>query len=312
MHRPMTRAAVPVAAALALALAGCGGDSSGGDGPLAGAEYTIGSKDFAEQNILAEMTAALLRENGAEAETKEIKGSVNTRKALEADEVHLYWEYTGTAWITYLGHTEPIGDPQGQYDAVVKDDKAKNGITWLPRAEFNNTYALGLSKENAEKHGVDSLSDLAELAKKDKGAVTICVESEFANREDGLPGLLKAYGVDVPKDNVKLLDTGVIYTETDKGKTCTFGEVFATDGRIKALGLTVLDDDQKFFPVYQGAVTAKQKTLAAHPEIAGILAPLAEKLTTEVMRDLNARVDVDGEDPADVAEEWLQDEGLLP
>ncbi|QNN51890.1 glycine betaine ABC transporter substrate-binding protein [Nocardioides mesophilus] len=298
-------------ALMATSLAGCGGDSGGGEGSLSGASYVVGAKDFSEQDILANMTAMLLEKNGADAEAKRITGSVNTRTALESGDLDMYWEYTGTAWITYLKETKPIGDPEEQFDAVKKADAEKNDIAWLDHAEFNNTYALAVRSEYADEKGLATLSDLAALAASDPGEATICVESEFAARDDGLSGLLDAYGMDVPDDQVKTLDTGVIYTETDKGDTCNFGEVFATDGRIANLDLTVLEDDKKFFPVYQGAPTMKQATLDEHPEIADILAPLTAKLDTETMQKLNAEVDVDGLDAEDVAQKWLEDEGLL-
>ncbi len=308
----MTRSAAALLGAAALAvLPACGGAATaGGDGPLAGASFVVGAKDFAEQNILAELTAQLLQAQGAEAEATEIKGSINTRKALEAGEVDIYWEYTGTAWVTYLGETTPLSDPGQQYDAVSAADLERNGITWLPPAEFNNTYALAVRTEAADELGVRTLSDLARLAQERPADATVCVESEFAAREDGFPGLLRTYGISLPPENVMLLDTGLIYTETDKG-TCNFGEVFATDGRITALDLAVLEDDKNFFPVYQGAATLKDATLQANPAIADVLAPLTAKLDTATIRTLNARVDVDGEDPADVAEDWLTQEGLL-
>lgn len=295
----------------ATALAGCGGNAGAGDGPLAGESYVVGAKDFSEQDILANMTAMLLEQNGASAEAKRITGSVNTRTALESGDLDMYWEYTGTAWITYLKNTDPIGDPAEQFEAVKKADAQQNGIAWLQPADFNNTYALAVRSEYAEEKELSTLSDLADLAASEPGEVTICVESEFAARDDGLTGLLDTYGIDVPKGQVKTLDTGVIYTETDKGQTCNFGEVFATDGRIANLDLTVLEDDKRFFPVYQGAPTMRQETLDANPAIAEILAPLTEKLDTETMQQLNAQVDVDGLDPDDVAEQWLQEEGLL-
>jgi osmoprotectant transport system substrate-binding protein len=302
-----------LAAVLLLAsLTACGSKNEAtGQGPLNGAKFTVGAKDFSEQNILAEMTADLLRKNGATAEAKEIKGSVNTRKALESGDIDLYWEYTGTAWITYLKNDKPIGDPKQQYDAVAKQDLDRNGISWLPNAGFNNTYALAIRTEKADELHLKSMSDLAALSKSHPADATICVESEFAAREDGLPGLLKTYGIDIPKDNIKTLDTGVIYTETKKGESCNFGEVFATDGRIKSLGLTVLADDKSFFPVYQGAPTLKKTTLDKYPQLADILAPMTEKLTTEVMRELNAKADVDGEDFKTIASDWLKQEGLL-
>jgi osmoprotectant transport system substrate-binding protein len=296
-----------LASAAALTLTACGGGTAeAGDGELSGASFVVGAKDF-----LAHMTAKLLEANGAQAEAKRITGSVNTRTALESGDLDIYWEYTGTAWITYLGNTEPIGDPAEQFEAVKADDGEQNGIAWLDRADFNNTYALAVRAEYAEEKGLSTLSDMSELAASDPGEVTICVESEFAARDDGLTGLLEAYEVSIPDSQVKTLDTGVIYTETDKGETCNFGEVFATDGRIANLGLVVLEDDRKFFPVYQGAPTMKQETLDAYPQLADILRQISERLDTETMQSLNAMVDVDGRNADDVAQEWLEEQGLL-
>lgn len=306
------RLLLPLALTSMLALGACGGDGSANpDGPLNGQSYVVGAKDFSEQEILANMTALLLEHNGADAEAKRITGSVNTRTAMESGDLDMYWEYTGTAWITYLKNTNAIPEPQEQFDAVKQEDAQKNKIAWLDPAGFNNTYALAVRSEYAEEKGLETLSDLAALATSESGEATICVESEFAARDDGLSGLLKAYDMDVPGEQIKTLDTGVIYTETDKGETCNFGEVFATDGRIANLDLTVLEDDEKFFPVYQGALTMMDATLAAQPELAEIVAPLAEKLDTETMQALNAQVDVDGLDADDVAQQWLEDEGLL-
>ena len=320
-----SRAILPLSALVAagaLSLAACGGSSSGGSAnaanagggakPLAGASFTVGSKDFSEQIILGEITIDLLKKNGADVTDKtNIKGSTSTRQALQSGDISMYWEYTGTGWITYLKNTKPIADPKGQYDAVAKDDLAKNGIAWLDPAPLNNTYAFAVKKETADKLNVHSLSDLANLAKSDPKNATFCIESEFSTRDDGFPGMTKAYGIDVPKDNVKMLDTGVIYSETAKGSTCNFGEVFATDGRIKSLGLVVLQDDKNFFPVYQPALTMKKETLDKYPALKDIFAPVAPKLTTEVMQQLNARADVDGDDPKVIAEDWLKQQGLL-
>jgi osmoprotectant transport system substrate-binding protein len=110
---------------------------------------------------------------------------------------------------------------------------------------------------------------------------------------------------------VTMLDTGVIYTATQKGDDCNFGEVFATDGRIAALDLTVLEDDKAFFPVYQGAFTVQASLLEKYPAIATVIGEMAPKLTTEEMQRLNAKVDVDGEEPADVAQDWLTEQGLV-
>ncbi|QHC69131.1 glycine betaine ABC transporter substrate-binding protein [Rathayibacter sp. VKM Ac-2801] len=308
------RTVVIVAAAVSsiAALSGCSGGASQGSGgagdELSGLSGEIGSKDFSEQYILAHITTDLLNAHGAdlEANTK-LVGSANVRQALENKDFVGYWEYTGTSWITYNGNTSPIPGAEAQF-AAVKEADAKKDIAWLDPAPLNNTYAFAIRSSEAEKLGVKTLSDVAKLPADEQ---TFCIESEFSTRDDGWPGLKTAYGLDVPDSNVTLLDTGVIYTATQKGDDCNFGEVFQTDGRISALDLTVMEDDQQFFPVYQGGFTLQQSVLDEYPAIADVMAEVSPLLTTEEMQKLNARVDVDGEDPEDVASEWLDEQGLL-
>ncbi len=312
------RTVVIVAAAVTsmLALAGCSGggsspSSSGaaeGSDSLSGLTGQIGSKDFSEQYILAYITSELLNANGADTEANtKLVGSANVRQALENKEFIGYWEYTGTSWITYNGNTSPVKGAEAQFDAVKEADAAK-GIAWLDPAPLNNTYAFAVRSDKAEELGVKSLSDVAKLPAADQ---TFCIESEFSTRDDGWPGLKAAYGITVPDSNVTLLDTGVIYTATQKGEDCNFGEVFQTDGRIPALGLTVMEDDKEFFPVYQAGFSMQASVLEEYPAIADVIAKISPLLTTEEMQKLNAKVDVDGEDPQDVAEEWLTDQGLI-
>jgi len=288
-----------------------GGASASGAAPtdaLKGLTGTIGSKDFSEQYILAYMTGDLLNANGANVDVNtKLVGSQNVRQALENGDFIGYWDYTGTGWITYLKNTKPITDPQKQFEAVRDADKA-NGITWLDPAPFNNTYAFAIRKSKADELGVKTLSDVAKLPASEQ---TFCIESEFSTRDDGWPGLKAAYGFNAPDSNVKMLDTGVIYDATAKGSDCNFGEVFSTDGRIKALDLVVMEDDKKFFPVYQGAMTVDSKTLEQYPAIADVMAKLSPLLTTEVMQTLNAKADVDGDEPADIAKQFLQEKGLI-
>ncbi|GGR18346.1 MULTISPECIES: glycine betaine ABC transporter substrate-binding protein [Agromyces] len=303
--------ALALAAAGALALSACssGGAATGSQGTeLEGLKGDIGAKDFSEQFILAHLTSQLLNAHGAEtvANTK-LVGSANVRQALENDEFLGYWEYTGTSWITYNGNTEPVKGEEAQFEAT-KEADAANGIAWLDPAPLNNTYAFAIRADKAKELGVKTLSDVAALPVEEQ---TFCVESEFSTRDDGWPGLKAAYGIDVPDSNVALLDTGVIYTATQKGDDCNFGEVFQTDGRIPALDLVVMEDDLQFFPAYQGAFTLKQSTLDEYPEIADVLGLLTPLLTTEQMQKLNALVDVDGEDPEDVATDWLTEQGLI-
>jgi osmoprotectant transport system substrate-binding protein len=280
---------------------------------LSGASFTVGSKDFSEQLILAQITEQVLQNAGATVNDKSnIKGSVNTRTALTSGAIDMYWEYTGTGWITYLKETKPLPDPKAQYDAVATRDLSENKIKWLDPAPLNNTYAFAVRNSAlSELGGPKNLSDLAKLATTTPDKATFCVESEFSTRDDGLPGMLKAYGITAVPDNVKMLDTGVIYTETAKGATCNFGEVFATDGRIAGLKLTALEDDKHFFPNYNPSLTVRSEVFDKYPQLAEVFNPIARVLDTQTMQTLNSQVDVDGKEPKDVAAEWLKSKGFI-
>ncbi|MDQ1045949.1 glycine betaine ABC transporter substrate-binding protein [Streptomyces sp. V4I2] len=278
--------------------------------PLKGADLTVTSKEFTEQLILGAIMGIAFEAAGADVlDRTGIQGSIGAREAVKSGDADGMYEYTGTAWITYLGNSEPIADPQEQWQAV-RDADLENGLTWLSPAPLNNTYALAMNQANFTKYGTKTLSDVAALSKKDPGAVTLCVESEFANRADGLPGMQKAYGMSVPAGNITQMDTGIIYTQAAKG-SCVFGEVFTTDGRIKSMNLAVMRDDRKFFPNYNAAPEINTKALKKWPAIADVLAPITKKLDNAVAQELNAKVDVAGEDPHQVALDWLTEEGFV-
>ncbi|MFI7140286.1 glycine betaine ABC transporter substrate-binding protein [Streptomyces massasporeus] len=318
----MRRRRYLAAAGLLVAAAGCGLTSGSpltddvepgsiGQGePLKGAHLTVTSKSFTEQLILGSIMGIAFEAAGADViDRTGIQGSIGSREAVRKGDADAGYEYTGTAWITYLGHSKPITDPQEQWEAVKKED-AGNGLVWLPPSKLDNTYALAMNQENAKKYGTKTMSDVAKLAKSDPGAVKLCVEVEFANRADGLPGMQKAYGMNVPAQNITQMDTGIIYTQTAKGN-CTYGEVFTTDGRIKSMNLVVMDDDKKFFPNYNVAPMINAKSMKDWPAIAEVLNPVTAKLNNSVAQTLNAKVDVDGEDPHQVALDWLVQEGFV-
>ncbi|MEV1020854.1 glycine betaine ABC transporter substrate-binding protein [Streptomyces sp. NPDC050264] len=319
--RYRTRMAAAAASGLAL-LAGCGLTSGsplvddvrpgsiGKGEPLAGASITVTSKEFTEQLILGAMMGIAFKAAGADVlDRTGIQGSVGAREAIKSGDADAMYEYTGTAWITYLGNSEPIPDPQKQWQAV-HDADLENGITWLPPSALNNTYALAMNAANFKKYGTKTLSEVAALAKSDPKAVTLCVESEFANRADGLPGMEKAYGMRIPAGNITQMDSGIIYTQAAKG-SCTFGEVYTTDGRIKAMNLQVMADDRHFFPNYNAAPEINTKSLKKYPKMAEVLDPITKKLNNTVAQELNAKVDVDGQDPHDVAKDWLVRQGFV-
>lgn len=318
----MRRVRLFLAGALLAAASGCGLTSGSpmvddvepgsiGEGrPLEGAKLTVTSKEFTEQLILGAIMGIAFQAAGAEVVDRTgIQGSVGSREAVVKGEADAGFEYTGTAWITYQGNSRPIPDPREQWEAV-RDADVKNGVTWLEPSELNNTYALAMNQANYERYRTRTLSEVAKLAKSDPGAVTLCVEGEFANRADGLPGMEKTYGMDIPARDVTQMDTGIIYTQTAKG-ACTYGEVFTTDGRIKSMNLVVMEDDRKFFPNYNAAPTVNSDTFEEWPAIAEVLAPVTAKLDNTVAQDLNARVDVDGEDPHEVALDWMVEEGFV-
>lgn len=301
-----------LAVLLAVVLAGCGAQySGGGEGPLKGAQIAFGSKNFTEQQVLGQIAVQYLRHQGADVwDQTGLVSSEAVRGSLERGDIDAYWEYTGTAYLGYLGHDEPIPDADRQFEAVKAEDLRENRIDWIDRAPLNNTYALATASKTAEELGVDSLGQLEELLASEEGNdVTFCVGAEFANRPDGFPGVQDAYDFRPGPSQVKRLDEGLIYSQIANG-TCTFGAVFETDGRIKGLDLTTLRDPERFFPPYSAAISIRASVLREHPEIERLMRPVADKLTTEQAQELNSKVDIDGQLPEKVAREWLEAEGF--
>jgi osmoprotectant transport system substrate-binding protein len=279
---------------------------------LQGTSFTVGSKEFTEQLVLCHITSLALQSVGATVHEKcGLQGSNTTRAALTSGSTDMYWEYTGTAWINYLGHTDPIKDPAQQYSTTAQEDLAKNHVKWLAPSPANDTYAIGVKKDKANELGIKTISDYARLVSTDPSAASMCVASEFAGRSDGLPGLEKAYGFTVPKGGLATIAEGAIYDALHKGNPCNFGEITTTDGRVQALGLTVLHDDKEFFPVYNPALTVRDSVYNDHPDLAKIAAPIAAALTNEEFQHLNGDVDVNGKDPEKVAQDWLQAKGFI-
>lgn len=318
--------ATGVLALSAVALTGCGlkpatayvpAVGPGSITPLDGAEgveLTVTSKSFTEQLLLGKIAVLAGTAAGFDVtDLSNLPGSQPTRELLLSGQADVLWEYTGTAWLTYLGQAEAIAD-QGDMWQAVYDIDIQNGVTWGAPAPMNNTFALAVRSEAiAELGGIATMSELAALPVEDR---TFCVEAEFNSRPDGMNPMLAHYGLErgaadgVPDSNVGIYDTGAIYSATDDG-ACNFGEVFTTDGRLDALDLTVLIDDLAFFPAYNVAPVFFTETLEANPGLEEIFAEISRKLTDEVLRGMNRQVDVDGKEPADVAFAWMIDEGFI-
>lgn len=278
------------------------------------AKLTIVGKNFTEQLILAKMAVLAVEAAGFKVnDMTDVPGSQPVRDLMLTGKGDMTWEYTGTAWLTYMNKAHGIPNKQKQWEAVRKADK-KNGLTWLKPAPLNNTYAIAIKSSNQKKlGGITKLSQIPKLPVKKR---TFCVESEFNSRSDGMNPMLKKYGIKrgspqgVPNSNIKILDTGAVYSATAKG-LCNFGEVFASDGRIASLNLTVLKDDKHFFPAYNASPIVNTATLKKYPQLKGIFEQLAPHITTKTMQGLNRKVDVDGEEPANVAYDWMVKEGFI-
>ncbi|BBX69824.1 glycine betaine ABC transporter substrate-binding protein [Mycolicibacterium psychrotolerans] len=279
---------------------------------LDGVKITVGSKEYTEQVILGYILQYTLAAAGADVrDLTGIVGSRSTRGAQLSGQVDVAYEFTGNAWINYLGHEKPIPDTRKQFEAVRDEDLERNGMVWLEPGPMDDTYALAAGKRTVERTGVRSLSDYAALVMRDPAAARTCVDTEFRARQDGFPGMAAAYGFDPARADTPILQVGIIYQATADGTQCDFGEVFTTDGRIAALDLTVLTDDKQFFAHYNPSVTMKREFFDAHPEIAEVTAPVTAALTNDVIIELNKQVDVDGRDPSVVARDWMVARGFV-
>lgn len=320
-----TVAAILVVLALAV---GCGqGSSNGGggaggsiaenfdlSGPQDSARFIVGSKNFTEQRVLGEIAVQALRAAGADVTARIGLGdNAAVRQALISNDIDMYWEYTGTAWLVHLANPDPISDPQEQYEAVAEEDLQENNVEWLDRAPGNNTYAIAASQETLDETGVQNISDLARLAQQDPEQATLCYgnENDFSSRSDGLPGLEQAYGFEYPEDSQIVVPLEAVYENVAQGERCNFGVVFTTNPLIEENNLQLLEDDENFFAVYNPTMILHEETLEEYPQLEDLFAPISEQLDTEALIELNAAVDIEGKSPANVAEQWLRENGFI-
>jgi osmoprotectant transport system substrate-binding protein len=308
ISRPTAIAALVVTSAIVLAACSSSGGNSGGGtkGRLSGTSFNVGSKEFTENKILAQITADMLKNAGASVKTTSLTGSSTVRQALVKGDIDMYWEYTGTGWVNILGHTTS-NVPANLYQKVAAEDKAQHNVAWLQPAPMNDTYAIATTKQFSSQNHITSMSEMATFVKNNPSQGEVCAASEFINRDDGLPGVEKVYNFHY--SGVVQLDLGLIYSQV--GKKCSFAEVFSTDGRIVANNLKVLNDDKNFFIKYNAALTMRQATLNKYPAIKDIMAPVSAALTNAEITKLNADVDVDGKTIPNVAKQWLTSKGFL-
>lgn len=285
---------------IALLLAACGG--GGGEG----AAVRIGSKEFTEQHLLGNMYEMLLNDAGFDATYTAIGATGENHAALLEGEIDLYPEYTGTALLTQLEMDyDPSMSREEIYETVKAEYEDRWDLTLLEPTQFNNTYCLTMPESRAQEMGIETVADLATQA----DDLVFGTTQEFVERADGLPGLQEVYGT-FNFEEVVALDPGLLYTGINEGDiditTC-----FGTDGQIEAYDLTVLEDNENFWPPYPAAPVIRQEVLEENPEIADVLNELSSRLDGETMRRLNWEVSGNGREADEVAREFLVEEGLL-
>ncbi|MEA2646543.1 MAG: osmoprotectant transport system substrate-binding protein [Chloroflexota bacterium] len=304
-------------------LAGCGSSSSSGTGdnssatcPTGGSAsstgtgtFKIGMKGFAEEQLLASMTKQLLEKRGYTVDATFTAKDPALGQALESGQIDMYWQYTGTEFIGPLSSVvdKPPTDLDQAFDLAKQKDEAR-GICWNAKANFNDTNGLGIKASDKSKYG-STLTEFAAYLKNNPNTV-VCIQSEFRTRADGVPGLNATYGIDANLPGFKDIGGNTAEKQIASGE-CAAGEVFTTDSGIEANNVYVLTDDKKLFPPDNVGLLIKSSVQKAHPELGAIVAPLAQKLTTEKMIGLNKQVEIDSKKVEDVAKAFLTDNGFL-
>ena len=269
----------------------------------------VGSKPFSESMILAEMIAQLAENEGITVERHIPFGT--TAQIMEATKqgvIDVYPEYNGTGLI-FLGQA-PTSDGEKSTEIVQRLFNPL-GLEMSGKFGFSNDYAIVMTSERAEELGVDAIGDLADLGQ----PLTFAVDEDFTKRPaDGLPQMLRRYGITGSSTLAFALGTegkDQIVSALLDG-SADVAELFVTDGQIAEYDLVVLEDDQKFFPVYEAAPLVRSEALGALPSLSGVLAKLSGAIAAADMQQMNKSVDLDAQTPASVASAFLAGKGLLP
>jgi len=265
----------------------------------------IGSKNFTEQYILAEMYAKLLENAGFTVERKiNLGGTLIAQQALTSGAIDMYPEYTGTALSAVVKGTMST-DADKVYNDVKSFYQKEFNLTWLKPTGINNGYVIVVRKETADANNLKTLSDLAKVSK----SLVFGGGAEFPDRADGLPGLKRVYDAEF-KEFKQFAKLGLRYDALSQ-KDIDVANGAATDWQIGAQQLVALEDDKGLFPPYYVAPVVRQHVLDTNPKLAEVLDSLGPYLDNATMRTLNAKVETDHEDAADVAADFLKEKGLI-
>ena len=277
---------------------GCGASSND--------KITIGSKNFTENMILGSMFAQLIEaKTDLQVEYKEnLGGTMVCFEAIKKGQLDIYPEYTGTGLTAHL-KMDVINDADQVYQ-IVKDEFAKQfKIKWLSPLGLNNTYAVAISEEYANKNNINTVSELVPFA----GDLVFGAEHEFFDRQDGFDGMVDTYGLKFKGEPAKM-DVAMKYQAVSQGNI-DVTDAFTTDGQLITYKLKVLEDDKKFFPPYYAAPIIREDTLKKHPELEGILNSLGDKISDSEMQKMNYKVEAEKKSTKDVAKEFLIAKGLI-
>ena len=266
----------------------------------------VGSKNFTENRLLGEVMAQLIEAHTDIPVERRLNlgGTTVVFSALTSGEIDIYPEYTGTGWTIHLGITEPVNDPLRAYLHVADEFQRRWQITWLQPFGFENSYALAMDAGAAARLGVRAISDLLDHAESLRAGVS----HEFLNREDGYPGLARAYGLNIP--DLRGMEHGLAY-EAILSNRIDLIDTWTTDGKLLEYDIRILEDDQAFFPPYDCAPIIRNETIERYPEIGDLLNRLAYTIDNRAMQEMNYRVEEEGGAYGEVARDFLQSVGLL-
>jgi osmoprotectant transport system permease protein len=272
--------------------------------PPAARPVVVASKPFGESYLLAEMFAQLLESRGLKVDRRPGLGATEIAfRALRTNAIDVYPEYTGTGLLAILGEA-PLGSPGAVYQRVASEFRARFGVRWLPPLGFQNSYAIAVRRGTADSLHLASLSDVAARGGKLRAGLT----PDFIGRQDGLPGIQRAYGLHFAA--VRTLGPAVKYQALASGAIDVI-DGYSTDGLIARYDLVVLDDDRHFFPPYEAAALVGPRLANDVPQAIAALSELSGRLDEKTMRALNRRVEVDREPVAIVARDALTALSLL-
>jgi len=285
---------------------------------------TVGNKNFTEQYIIGEMMKQLLEDRGFTVDLASDLATDVLRGGMEAGDIDICADYTGTAWMVHLAHVyEPGVDNNELYD-LVKAEEEDNGFVWLDPIWNNNTYVLVSWADFAADNNLTSLSDLAALYRAGEVEIITFVGFEFSTRPDGLPALEAHYDYSVPEASLMTGAPGASLLGLENHE-CDVAMAFGTDAIIAEYGWHVYQDDLAFFPPYDLVPYVSQGILDMYPEIEDILNELVATFpgggmtaTPElvaqgqaVWQELNAKVDIELMEPEEVAHDYLVAHGLI-